>query len=98
MADNDEKIAETAWREGFRERLRQAQGGRTQENMAKLLGISRGAYSKYVGSRKSMMPTRLLPKFCVICDVPLLWLIEGPEIAKPEVRPKPVPQKRARSG
>lgn len=76
MKYDEEKLAESAWREQFRARVRKAQGGRTQEKMAKLLGVSRDAYAKYVG-RGSMMPVRLLPKFCAICDVSLEWLIEG---------------------
>lgn len=95
MGLDTEIIAETEWREGFRERLRHAQGGRTQETMAKLLGISRDAYAKYVGGRKSVMPVRLLPKFCAICDVSLDWLIEGDtkvaaqRKAQPQEQPPP---------
>lgn len=77
MGSDPESIAESRWREGFRERIRIAQGGRTQETMARLLGISRDAYAKYVGSRGTVMPVRLLPKFCDICDVDLGWLIDG---------------------
>lgn len=88
MASDIEKIAESQWREGFRERIREAQGNRTQETMAKLLGISRDAYSKYVGGRKSVMPARLLPKFCAICDVKLDWLIEGDQKTVPQRKPQ----------
>jgi DNA-binding transcriptional regulator YdaS (Cro superfamily) len=90
MAEDIESIAESAWRDGFRARLRQAQGGRTQETMARLLGTSREAYSKYVGGRKSVMPVRLLPKFCAICDVSLIWLIEGDkaEVERQQFMPK----------
>lgn len=62
MAEPAENAAESEWREQFRERVRQAQGERTAEDMAELLGTSRSAYSKYVGGRGSVMPTRLLPK------------------------------------
>lgn len=82
MLDDIEKIAETEWREAFRERVRKAQGGRTQSDMAKLLGISRDSYAKYVGGRGSVMPVRLLPQFCRICDVDIDWLIEGAEPQK----------------
>jgi len=84
MAEN-ENATEAEWREGFRQRLRDAQGGRTQETMARLLGISRDAYSKYVGGRKSAMPIRLLPKFAAICDVSLEWLIEGRERVRSKI-------------
>jgi DNA-binding transcriptional regulator YdaS (Cro superfamily) len=96
MAEDAEIIAESEWREGFRQRIRQAQGGRTQETMARLLGVSRDAYAKYVGGRKSVMPVRLLPKFCEICDVRLEWLIEGnriekgTKVAKPSQKPRRV--------
>lgn len=79
MLEDAEKIAETEWREAFRERVRLAQGKRTQSDMAKLLGISRDSYAKYVGSRGSVMPVRLVPQFCRICDVKMEWLIEGDE-------------------
>lgn len=93
MQNDAEKLAETAWREAFRERVRKAQGNRTQIAMAKLLGISRDSYAKYVGGRGSVMPVRLLPQFCRICDVDIDWLIEGEETegAKkaPKIAPKP---------
>lgn len=84
MSKNDDATAESVWREAFRQRVRQAQGKRTQETMAKLLGISRDTYAKYVGSRGSVMSPRLLLKFCEICDVELEWLIEGQEAAAPD--------------
>lgn len=97
MASDLEKIAESEWREGFRARIRHAQGGRTQETMAKLLGITREAYSKYVGGRKSVMPPRLLPKFCAICDVTLDWLIEGDTKGIPQKKPAPPEKRRKRA-
>jgi hypothetical protein len=97
MDQDDEDIAESAWREEFRERLRKAQGNRTQQVMADLLGISRERYSKYVGGRKSMMPTRLLPRFAMICDVDLLELIEGPRKEKKAVEKPPQRQRSRRA-
>lgn len=82
MSEDYEDITETAWREAFRQRVRQIQGDRTQEDMADLLCISRDAYSKYVGSRASAMPMRLLPKLAKIGAVSLEWLIEGPKAEK----------------
>lgn len=87
MAKHDDEIAESEWREAFRQRVREAQGNRTQEKMAKLLGISRDTYAKYVGARGSVMSPRLLLKFCDICDVSFEWLVEGPEV---EASEKPV--------
>ena len=94
MTQDTETIAESEWREGFRQRLRQAQGGRTQETMSRLLGISRDAYAKYVGGRKSAMPVRLLPRFCEICDVSLEWLIEGDQAEKFAKSRKPASKPR----
>jgi DNA-binding XRE family transcriptional regulator len=87
MPKNDENVAESEWREAFRQRIRYAQGKRTQATMAKLLDISRDTYAKYVGGRGSVMSPRLLLKFCNICDVKIEWLIEGPQ---PEELEKPV--------
>lgn len=90
MKTDDEKLAETKWREELRMRLKQARGPRTQQDVADFLGISQTRYSKYESSRASMMPTRLLPRFCKLCGVDLYWLIEGPKAAAA----KTVPRKR----
>lgn len=89
MAQDDEIIAESVWREAFRQRLRQVQGDRTQDDMADLLCISRDAYSKYVGSRASAVPIRLLPKLAKIGAVSLEWLVEGPRGEKAQILRKP---------
>jgi hypothetical protein len=101
MEDEDEKLAETQWREEFRKRIIEARGGRKQAVMAELLGILTNTYGKYEAeSRKSVMPVRLLPRFAKICGVDLVELIEGPRKAQTPTKPrlvKPVdkPQKRA---
>lgn len=97
MTDDLEKMAETAWREGFRLRIKQARGDRTQQTMAELLGITQTTYSKYEGQRASMMPTRLLPKFCKICAVSLEWLIEGDKatISAPKTTTRPNTEREA---
>jgi hypothetical protein len=83
MADDDvEDIAESQWRDAFRARVREAQGDRKDKDMAKLLGITPERYRKYVGggaSRKTVIPVRLLTRFCLITDRALEWLIDGPE-------------------
>lgn len=94
MDQDDEKIAETAWRQGFRKRLKEARGKRSQKDMAGLLCISRDAYSKYEGARASAMPTRLLPKFAKICGIDLVELIEGPAEPRRSARPVPAPPRR----
>lgn len=82
MAQDVEEIAESEWREGFRQRIREAQGNRTQEQMATLLGITRERWAKIVGARGTGFPIRLLTKFCMICDRDLVWLLDGPSAAK----------------
>lgn len=76
MSQDDENIAESAWRAAFTHRLRAIQGSRTQEDMADLLGISRDSWNKMV-NRGSAVPTRLLPKLAKIGAMSLEWLIEG---------------------
>lgn len=101
MTEDTETAAESEWREQFRQRLRQAQGERTADDMAELLCISRSAYSKYVGGRGSVMPTRLLTRFCKICGVQLQWLIDGNvKTAAPrkQASSPAKPAKRASSG
>lgn len=101
MEDDQEKLAETQWREEFRQRIVAARGKRTQADMAYLLGLLTNTYGKYeAASRKSMMPVRLLPRFAKICGVDLVELIEGPRKAQALTKPKLVkpvekPKKRA---
>lgn len=92
MTQHDDDISDSAWKEAFRQRLKEARGKRSQEDMASLLCISRDAYSKYEGGRASQMPTRLLPKFCKICAVSLEWLIEGDKEAKVAKQPAKQPK------
>lgn len=89
MNEETEKLADSQWREEFRQRIIAARGKRTQAVMAELLGIPTNTYGKYEGSRKSMMPTRLLPRFAKICGIDLVELIEGPRdsVAKPAPKP-----------
>lgn len=87
MVQDDENLAESAWRDAFRRRLKEARGTRSQQDMADLLCISRDAYAKYEAARASAMPIRLLPKFCKICGITLEWLIEGERPAKTKAAP-----------
>lgn len=96
MAQDDEDIAESLWREGFRARLKEVRGERTQDDMADLLGISRDAYSKYEGKRASAVPTRLLPKIAKIGAVSLEWLITG-EVKAKASHPVPVKSRKEAS-
>jgi DNA-binding XRE family transcriptional regulator len=74
MAEDLEKIAESAWREAFRLRLREIQGKRTQEDMAELLGISRDTWNKCV-NRGDMFPIRKLPRLAKLAEMSLEELI-----------------------
>ena len=93
MDDEDEKLAESQWREEFRQRLVAARGPRTQAVMAHLLGLRTNTYGKYEGGRKSMMPVRLLPRFADICGVDLVELIQGPRQEKAPAKPRTVKSK-----
>lgn len=75
----DRDTTEDQWRQAFKQRLKLARGPRTQEDMAELLCVSRDAYSKYEGGRDTDLPIRLLPRFCKICGVSVVWLITGEE-------------------
>jgi hypothetical protein len=96
MEEEDEKQAESQWREEFRQRLITARGSRTQAVMAELLGIRTNTYGKYEGGRKSMMPVRLLPRFAKICGISLEELIEGPKDSAAKAIPKPAAKPRRR--
>jgi hypothetical protein len=102
MADDVEDIAESQWRDAFRARVREAQGDRKDKDMAKLLGITPERYRKYVSGgagRKTVIPVRLLTRFCLITDRPLELLIDGPEeqISKQQKprKTQPSPKRRA---
>lgn len=94
MEDENEKQAASQWREEFRQRLITARGSRTQAVMAELLGLRTNTYGKYEGSRKSMMPTRLLPRFAKICGISLESLIEGDKAAPAKPQPKAAPKRK----
>ncbi len=80
MREQDEKIAESAWREAFVARLRQIQGNRTQEQMSKILGISRDSWNKCV-NRGDQPSIRILPILAALGEMTLAELIDGPEAA-----------------
>lgn len=95
MSQDDENIAETAWREAFCERLREVQGKRTQDQMATVLGISRDNWNKYI-NRGSAVPIRLLPKIAAVGAKSLEWLIGGDKQPKPASKPAPNRRKTAK--
>lgn len=92
------KTTPTQYRYDFAERLVLARkaAGYTQEQIAMLLDIRQDAYSKYEGGRgedpPSILPTYLIPRFCVACHITADWLVSG------EGRPPiPIPPARARA-
>lgn len=96
MSEAAEDIAESEWRDAFRAGIREAQGERTDKDMAYLLGISHDRYRKYVSggpSRKTVLPVRYLTKFCKITAKRLTWLIDGEEEAKQKPPPTPKAKK-----
>jgi plasmid maintenance system antidote protein VapI len=81
MTEDDEKIAESAWRDAFIERLKKVKGSRSQADMADLLDITRDRWNKII-NRGDAVPTRLLPRLAKIGAVSLEWLIEGDKAVK----------------
>lgn len=74
MTEDPEKLAESVWREAFRQRLRDIQGKRTQEDMADLLGISRDTWNKCV-NRGDTFPIRKLPRLAKLAQMSVEELI-----------------------
>lgn len=96
MGQDDETIAESAWREAFCQRLREIQGDRGDSQMALILGITRDRWSKYL-NRGSAVPIRLLPKMAAIGGKSLEWLIDGPkEVTRKAPKPAEPPARRKR--
>lgn len=83
-----DRLANSKWRQEFSARVKQARGTRTQQDMAELLGITQTTYSKYEGSRASIMPPQLMPLFCKICGISLYWLLTGEIPQKKSKKPR----------
>lgn len=81
MVEDTEKLAESVWREAFRQRLRDIQGKRTQEDMADLLGISRDTWNKCV-NRGDTFPIRKLPRLAKLAQISVEELIGVDKPAK----------------
>lgn len=93
MDEDHEKIAESAWQEAFRQRLKEVQGTRTQAGMAEILGISRDTWNKVV-NRGDAPSIRLLPKLATIGEKSLEWLITGKEKKAATRRKTPAREKQ----
>lgn len=90
MAEDIEDIAESAWQEAFRKRLRKIQGGRSHEDMAEILGIPSAKWNKCV-NRGDTFPARKLPLLAKVAGIPLESLLKGDRDAEIE---KLAPPKR----
>lgn len=90
MTEDPEKIAESAWRKAFQERLQRIQGRRTHESMAEYFGMSVESWKKCV-NRGDAFPMRQLPKLALLAGIPVESLIKGDrdaELPAPVVRYK----------
>jgi len=75
----------SAYKREFTTRIRRAREARgwKQQEMADFLDIRQDKYKQY--ERRSFMPHYLLPKFCKLCAIDLLWLFTGHGHGPPEV-------------
>lgn len=67
----------SAYRSEFLARVRAARATRfdTQDDIAAVLGLKQSLYSKY--EVRSLMPHRLIPRFCKACGITTDWLFTG---------------------
>lgn len=96
MAD---RMSETEERLAFIRRTKLAREARydTQNPICELLGIPQGKYKHY--EKRTPLPYRFILKFCLACDIDILWLLTGEEKYKgpvTKVYPSLVQEKRPR--
>jgi transcriptional regulator with XRE-family HTH domain len=71
------------YRDAFVTRVRQARtnAGYTQRAVAMLLGVDASTYNNYERGRgkesPTLMPLHVIERFCVLCRVPIDWLLTG---------------------
>jgi len=71
------------YRDAFVARVRQARtdAGYTQRAVAMLLDVDASTYNNYERGRgkgpPTLMPLHLIEPFCVLCQVPIDWLVTG---------------------
>lgn len=70
--------------------LARERSGRSQEDMAKDLGISQGTYHKY--ETRTPLPHSLIPAFCTLCRITMEWLYTA-AVELPEPKPR-APRRR----
>jgi len=79
------------YRDAFVARVRQARtdAGYTQRAVAMLLGVDASTYNNYERGRgkepPTLMPMHLIERFCVLCQVPIDWLVTGRETRRSRV-------------
>jgi transcriptional regulator with XRE-family HTH domain len=83
------------YRDAFVARVRQARtdAGYTQRAVAMLLGVDASTYNNYERGRgkepPTLMPMHLIERFCVLCQVPIDWLVTGKATGRSRVLRKP---------
>jgi len=82
------KASPSTYDQGFKRRLRLCReaSGHTQTTIAKELGIKQNTYAKYENRSNSMLPHRLLGKFCDATECDPWYLLEG-KGRKPDISP-----------
>ena len=99
----DYKMSSTTpreYREAFVARVRQARtdAGYTQRAVAMLLGVDASTYNNYERGRgkepPTLMPLHLIERFCVLCQVPIDWLVTAKETRRRRIPQKPQKQKQ----
>ena len=100
MTESSEKLAESAWRKAFQERLRRIQGRRTHEDMAEYFGMNVESWKKCV-NRGDIFPMRKLPKLALLSGISVESLIRGdkdsqlPPVVERYRKAAPIPKRRA---
>jgi transcriptional regulator with XRE-family HTH domain len=88
------------YRDAFVVRVRQARtdAGYTQRAVAMLLGVDASTYNNYERGRgkepPTLMPMHLIERFCVLCQVPIDWLVTGKETRRSRGPRKPQNKKQ----
>jgi transcriptional regulator with XRE-family HTH domain len=88
------------YRDAFVARVRQARtdAGYTQRAVAMLLGVAASTYNDYERGRgkepPTLMPLHLIEHFCVLCQVPIDWLVTGKGTRRSRAPRKPQKQKQ----
>ena len=93
-------ITPRKYRDAFIARVRQARtdAGYTQRAVAMILDVAASTYNNYERGRgkepPTLMPVHLIGRFCVLCQVPIDWLVTGKETGRRRVPRKTQKQKR----